>query len=76
MSFIKRCKKLSYILTSRTAMLIIGFLCLFLLIWFGGPLIAIAGFVPLKSILARVILILCIILAVAVTKIYQLSKQR
>ncbi|MBJ7554759.1 type VI secretion system membrane subunit TssM [Marinomonas spartinae] len=75
MSFIKRCKKLSYILTSRTAMLVIGFLCLFLLIWFGGPLIAIAGFVPLKSILARVILILCIILAVAVTKIYQLSKQ-
>lgn len=75
MSFIKKCKKLSYILTSRIAMLIVGFLCLCLLIWFAGPLLAIAGFVPLKSASVRVIFILCIVLGFAVTKIYQLVKQ-
>ncbi|XQF94195.1 hypothetical protein ACOBV9_18300 (plasmid) [Pseudoalteromonas espejiana] len=73
MSFSHKIKKITYALTSKTAMLIIGFLALSLLIWFGGPLIAIAEFVPLASVAARLLTILFVILVFAITKILQLN---
>ncbi|ALQ09901.1 type VI secretion system membrane subunit TssM [Pseudoalteromonas fuliginea] len=75
MSFSQKFKKMTYALTSRTAMLIIGFLALSLLIWFGGPLIAVADHVPLASIAARLLTILLILLLFSVTKIYRLVQQ-
>lgn len=75
MSFSQKFKKMTYALTSRTAMLIIGFLALSLLIWFGGPLIAVADYVPLASIAARLLTILLILLLFSVTKIYRLVQQ-
>ncbi|TMP16952.1 type VI secretion system membrane subunit TssM [Pseudoalteromonas sp. S2893] len=75
MSFSHKIKKITYVLTSKTAMLIIGFLALSLLIWFGGPLIAIADFIPLESVAARLLTILFVILVFAITKIYSLTQQ-
>ena len=68
-------QKITYLLTSRTAILIIGFSALSLLIWFGGPLIAIAGYVPLESVASRLLTILVVILIFAITKIYRLTRQ-
>ncbi|MFP3457711.1 hypothetical protein R0J89_15820, partial [Psychrobacter sp. SIMBA_152] len=56
-------------------MLIIGFLALSLLIWFGGPLIAVADYVPLAGVAARLLTILLIVLVFSVTKIYRLMQQ-
>ncbi|WP_165723401.1 type VI secretion system membrane subunit TssM [Pseudoalteromonas sp. Z1A2] len=75
MSFSQKIKKVTYALTSRTAMLIIGFLALSLLIWFGGPLIAIADYVPLQSIAARLFTIILVLLVFSVSKIYRLVQQ-
>ncbi|MCI2284337.1 hypothetical protein L3081_14280 [Colwellia sp. MSW7] len=62
MSFKENFKKLITKLKSKTVITILGFTCLALLIWFGGPLIAIAGYEPLISISARIILLLIIII--------------
>lgn len=75
MSFSQKIKKVTYALTSRTAMLVIGFLALSLLIWFGGPLIAIAEYVPLQSISARLFTIILVLLVFSVSKIYRLMQQ-
>ena len=75
MSFSQKFTKIKYALTSRTAMLIIGFIALSLLIWFGGPLIAIAGYVPLEGVASRFLTILLILLIFSVTKIYRLVQQ-
>ena len=76
MSFVQKIKKLSYLLTSRNALKCIGFLALFLIIWFGGPLIAIAGKVPLASAAARLVVILAILLVVLATYVYKISQQK
>ncbi|MEL0634470.1 type VI secretion system membrane subunit TssM [Pseudoalteromonas carrageenovora] len=75
MSFSQKIKKVTYALTSRTAILIIGFVALFLLIWFGGPLIAIANYIPLQSIAARLFTIVLIVLIFTISKFYRLAKQ-
>lgn len=56
----------------RWAVIIAGLLALSLLIWFGGPMVAIAGYVPLESIAARLLTIIVIILTWG---IFQLLKQ-
>ena len=48
-------------LTSRLFLSAVGVLCLALLIWFGGPLLAIAGAEPLASVMNRVVLIAAIV---------------
>jgi len=62
MSFKENFNKLITKLKSKTVITILGFVCLALLIWFGGPLIAIAGYEPLISISARIILLLIIVI--------------
>ena len=49
-------------LKSKWTITIIGFLCLALLIWFGGPLVAIAGYEPLATAASRIILLLVIVI--------------
>lgn len=75
MSFSQKIKKATYALTSRTAMFVIGFLALSLIIWFGGPLIAVADYVPLQSVTARLFAIILILLVFSLTKIYRLKQQ-
>ncbi|XQW83486.1 type VI secretion system membrane subunit TssM [Thalassotalea piscium] len=62
MSFKENVNKIITKLKSKTVITVLGFICLALLIWFGGPLIAIAGYEPLISISARIILLLVIII--------------
>ncbi|RZF83607.1 type VI secretion system membrane subunit TssM [Pseudoalteromonas sp. CO325X] len=61
MSIKEKARLLSYKLKSRVVVTTLGFLALALLIWFGGPLIAIAGAVPLASAAWRLVLILSIV---------------
>ena len=49
-------------LKSGVVITIVGLLALTLLIWFGGPLLAIAGYEPLASSNARLLALLCIAL--------------
>ena len=62
MSFKSTLKKMVSKLKSRALLTAIGLLCLALLIWFGGPLIAIAGYEPLLSTTSRLVALLCIAL--------------
>ncbi|UJF20483.1 type VI secretion system membrane subunit TssM [Shewanella sp. OMA3-2] len=55
-------KRIVDVLKSKWVITIIGFTCLALLIWFGGPLVAIAGYEPLASAAVRVIVLLVIII--------------
>jgi type VI secretion system protein ImpL len=56
----------------RWAIIAVGFIALSLLIWFGGPLVSVNGYVPLGSITSR---LLTIIIIVLVWAIFQLWKQ-
>lgn len=76
MSFAQKCKKVSYFLTSRKALIVIGFIALFLLIWFGGPLVAIAGAIPLASMSVRFSVILVILLIFTITQAYAIVQQK
>ena len=60
MSFKATSKKLLLKLKSKGVITVLGFVCLALLIWFGGPLIAIAGYEPLTSSSVRIIVLLLI----------------
>lgn len=75
MSFIQKCKRAMYAATSRKVMIVVGFLALFLLIWFGGPLIAIADYKPFESVAARAITILAILLVYTVIKLIEFRNQ-
>ena len=55
-------KRITGILKNRWLLSVIGILALGVLIWFGGPLIAISGNVPLASEIARLVVILTIVL--------------
>ena len=48
--------------TNKWVITAIGFICLAIVIWFVGPLIAVAGKVPLASVMARLLLILLFVL--------------
>ncbi|WP_115719857.1 type VI secretion system membrane subunit TssM [Gallaecimonas mangrovi] len=54
--------RLGAVLKSRYTIIVLGALALALIIWFGGPLLAIAGWEPLASVAARVIFLLLIVL--------------
>lgn len=67
-------RRLGAILSSRYTVMVLGALALALLIWFGGPLLAIAGWEPLASVAARVIFLL--VLALLWAGIYLLRIKR
>ena len=56
-------KRILGIFKQRWFLSLLGILALALVIWFIGPLIAIAGFEPLASVLARVMVILLVFAA-------------
>ncbi len=58
MSVLSKSKKVMKGLKSKAVITAFGFLCLALLIWFGGPLLAIAGYEPLVSSTARLVILL------------------
>ena len=63
MSFKSTLKKIVFKLKSKAVLTTIGLICLALLIWFGGPLIAVAGYEPLLSSTARLVTLLVIALS-------------
>lgn len=64
-------------LKSRTFLVLIGLVLLALLIWFAGPYFAFADYKPLESVVARLVTILIIVVAWAVTlQIKQMRAQR
>ena len=69
-------KKLIKILKSPLVITILGFTCLALLIWFGGPLLAIAGYEPLTSISSRIIFLLLIIIVWGAIKFTHKAKDK
>ncbi|WP_404343638.1 type VI secretion system membrane subunit TssM [Pseudoalteromonas mariniglutinosa] len=75
MNFIQKCKRAFNAVTSGIGIVIIGFIALSLVIWFGGPLVAFAGYTPLSSIAARLVSILSILLLYTVIKIIRLKQQ-
>ncbi|MEG3753051.1 type VI secretion system membrane subunit TssM [Psychromonas arctica] len=62
MSFKSTLKKIINKLKSKAVLTTIGLICLALIIWFGGPLIAVAGYEPLLSTTSRLITLLAIAL--------------
>lgn len=69
-------KKLMKILKSQLVITILGFICLSLLIWFGGPLLAFAGYEPLTSISARIIVLLLIVIVWGAIKFTSKAKNK
>ncbi len=69
-------KKLLQRLKSKIFITIFGFICLALLIWFGGPLLAIAGYEPLISMSARVICLLLIVIVWGAIKLTNKVKDK
>ncbi|WDE03293.1 type VI secretion system membrane subunit TssM [Thalassomonas viridans] len=62
MSFKETSKKYLSKLKPKVLITALGLICLALLIWFGGPLIAIAGYEPLLSPSTRIIVLLLIVI--------------
>lgn len=57
-------------------LVILGLIALALVIWFIGPMIAIAGFAPLESVLARLVLIAVVLVFVVVRLIWKAYQSR
>ncbi|MDH5326815.1 MAG: type VI secretion system membrane subunit TssM [Gammaproteobacteria bacterium] len=60
----------------RWAFIIAGLLALSLLIWFGGPMVAINEYVPLKSVTARLLTIVIIIMTWAIVQLLKQIKAK
>ena len=60
----------------RWAIIAIGFIALSLLIWFGGPLVSVSGYVPLGSIASRLLTIVIIVLVWAVIQLWKQVKAK
>lgn len=63
-------------LKSKMLITIFGLICLALLIWFGGPLIAIAGYEPLLSTTARLITLILIALCWVIYHLFSKIKDK
>jgi type VI secretion system protein ImpL len=75
-SFKSILKKTMFKLKSKTVITTLGLLCLALLIWFGGPLIAIAGYEPLLSTAARLVALLLIALCWGIFNLTHKMKEK
>lgn len=69
-------KSMGKVFKSRWFIALIGIISLSLLIWFVGPLIAIADYKPLLSAWVRMLLIVGLLIAWGGSQIYSLSKAR
>ncbi|MFE8070113.1 type VI secretion system membrane subunit TssM [Marinobacteraceae bacterium S3BR75-40.1] len=62
--------------TLRMLFILLGFAALVVLVWFGGPLLAIADWKPLASVLARVTFLLVLVISYLSVKLWQSRKER
>ncbi|MCH8498325.1 MAG: type VI secretion system membrane subunit TssM [Marinobacter sp.] len=69
-------RSLAGLFSLRGLFLVLGILAVVLLVWFGGPLLAIAGWAPLASPAARVIFLLLLVVIVLIKSLWQARKQR
>lgn len=69
-------KKLVSILTSRWLLTLVGALCLSALVWFLGPLVAVAGAFPLEDATVRMMVVFAILLVWALAMQWSLYRQR
>ena len=60
----------------RWIIIAIGFIALSLLIWFGGPLVSVNGYIPLETITARLLTIIVIILVWAILQLWKQVKAK
>lgn len=67
---------LKLIFNSKWAISLIGLIALSLLIWFGGPLIAVAGREPFSDQVSRLLTILFLTFLWAIVTIYQINKDK
>jgi len=69
-------RRLAGLFSARGLFLLLGAIAVVLLVWFGGPLIAIAGWEPLATAAARVIFLLLVIMAFMARHLWRSRKQR
>lgn len=67
-------RKIVQVLKQRWVISLIGLIALSLLIWFGGPLIAIAGSVPLESPVVRLLVILIVFVIWGLSNLWLILK--
>lgn len=63
-------------ITLRGFLISLAVVALILLVWFGGPLVAIAGWVPLGSIAARLVFLLGLVVAALGVALWRARRQR
>lgn len=73
MAWMRRLKKL---VSLRGLLLLLGIAAVVLLVWFGGPLLAIAEWKPLDSVAARIIFLLLIVVGFMAHGLWRAKKQR
>lgn len=69
-------RRLGAMVTLRGLFLALGVVAVVLLIWFGGPLVAVAGWAPLESGAARAIFLLLLVVGWLGRHLWQLKRQR
>lgn len=73
MNLVARIRRL---MTHRAFFLVLGVSALILLVWFGGPLIAVAGWMPLATVAGRIIFLLLALVTLLGTYLWRAKQQR
>ncbi|PAU82139.1 type VI secretion system membrane subunit TssM [Halovibrio salipaludis] len=63
-------------ITLRGVLISLAVVALLLLIWFGGPLVAIAGWTPLGSVASRLVFLLCLLVVGLGVALWRARRQR
>ncbi|XOZ32448.1 type VI secretion system membrane subunit TssM [Halomonadaceae bacterium KBTZ08] len=63
-------------ITLRGFLIGLAVVALVLLVWFGGPLVAIAGWTPLASMAARLVFLLCLLVTALAVALWRARRQR
>lgn len=69
-------RRITGFFTWRRVFLFLGLLALVLLIWFGGPLLAIADYKPLASVAARLVFLLSLVIIFLAVSLWRARRQR
>ncbi len=69
-------RRVTAFFTWRRVFLALGVLALVLLVWFGGPLLAIADYKPLASVAARLVFLLTLVIVVLAVSLWKARRQR
>lgn len=69
-------RRITAFFTWRRVFLALGLLALLLLVWFGGPLLAIADYKPLASVAARLVFLLTLVIVFLAVSLWKARQQR